>query len=263
MKYYEINPGPPLDQYLQCFTVASAPSGYTPQRILPDGIVELVFHLVEPMVTAGTGQQPSSFVISQMKKPIQISSPSAVHYISCRFYPWGAYHFFSRPVQDFLDGTMAIKYLWTTEWTKFQDQLAEVSTDAERLMLLRQLLLHQLDRHNANQPSSIDRVIKHARYEGWNGTVDELGTRFGYAKKRLETLFRSTVGTTPKTFLRNARFLHACQKMIDCPTSDLTSTALELGYFDQAHFIHDFKAFCSMTPKQFVQSPDLHFTSVS
>ena len=57
MKYFEISPDPPLDRYIQCFTVAEG-KGCPPEYILPDGIVELVFHFGDPMMTIGVGPNP-------------------------------------------------------------------------------------------------------------------------------------------------------------------------------------------------------------
>ncbi len=64
--------------------------------IVPDDIVEIVFHYGDPWITTVAGGkrmvQPRSFAVSQMRKYIEIESNGLAGFVSVRFYPWGAYH---------------------------------------------------------------------------------------------------------------------------------------------------------------------------
>jgi len=61
------------------------------------------------------------------------------------------------------------------------------------------------------------------------------------------------IGTSPKTFARTLRFQEAQRRLMFEPDADLTGLAYECGYFDQAHFIKDFKAFAGRTPSEYAQ----------
>ena len=67
----------------------------------------------------------------------------------------------------------------------------------------------------------------------------------GWSERQFRRRFQEAVGIGPKLFSRILRFqraLHAIDR------SGLLPAALECGYFDQAHFIHDFRSFASETP---------------
>jgi Helix-turn-helix domain len=75
-------------------------------------------------------------------------------------------------------------------------------------------------------------------------------------------VFRENVGLTPKGFLKIIRFQKAIQEIASAKQTNWTSIALESGYYDQAHFINDFKTFSGFTPKQYVQKQYEHLNYI-
>ena len=80
--------------------------------------------------------------------------------------------------------------------------------------------------------------------------VDELCAHAGYSKRTLQRLFREYVGVTPKWVLQRVRLHEAADRMAD-GEGDWPGLALELGYFDQAHFIKAFKAAIGRSPAEY------------
>lgn len=80
--------------------------------------------------------------------------------------------------------------------------------------------------------------------------VDDLARRAGMSVRTLERTFRAQVGLPPKTFIRNVRFQHALARL-DAPGSfeSLAQLASDCGYFDQSHFMKDFKALAGRLPR--------------
>jgi len=68
----------------------------------------------------------------------------------------------------------------------------------------------------------------------------------------LERQFRAHVGLTPKQFLRTMRFQYLLKCIQQTPDTSLTRLAYETGYYDQAHFIHEFKQLAGITPTQYL-----------
>jgi transcriptional regulator GlxA family with amidase domain len=81
-------------------------------------------------------------------------------------------------------------------------------------------------------------------------TVEELGRLAGYSKRTLQRLFREYVGVTPKWVLSRFRLHEAADRMAD-GEHDWPRLALELGFFDQAHFIKAFKAVIGRSPADY------------
>ena len=81
--------------------------------------------------------------------------------------------------------------------------------------------------------------------------MGELAARHGMSPRSLQRLFRRYVGVSPKWVLRRYRLHEAAERIAEGRDGDWAATALELGYFDQAHFIRDFKALVGASPAQY------------
>jgi AraC-like DNA-binding protein len=81
--------------------------------------------------------------------------------------------------------------------------------------------------------------------------VDQLVEATGLSSRSLQRLFREYVGVTPKWVLQRVRLHEAAERIADEPSEDWAMLALDLGYFDQAHFIKDFKAVVGRSPAEY------------
>jgi AraC-like DNA-binding protein len=80
--------------------------------------------------------------------------------------------------------------------------------------------------------------------------VEQLARAAGYSERTLQRLFREYVGVKPKWVLDRIRLHEAAERMRD-GQSDWAGMALDLGYFDQAHFIKAFKAVVGRSPADY------------
>jgi AraC-like DNA-binding protein len=80
--------------------------------------------------------------------------------------------------------------------------------------------------------------------------VEQLAVRTGRSPRALQRLFREYVGVTPKWVLQRLRLHEAAERMAD-GAGDWASLALDLGYFDQAHFINDFRRVVGRSPGEY------------
>src|SRR5262249_31023470 len=83
--------------------------------------------------------------------------------------------------------------------------------------------------------------------------IGELADYCQVSVRQLERGFQHVIGTSPKVFARTLRFAEAQRRLMFDPDADLTQLAYQCGYFDQAHFIKDFKAFAGKTPTEHAQ----------
>jgi AraC-like DNA-binding protein len=84
--------------------------------------------------------------------------------------------------------------------------------------------------------------------------VDHIASRFHLSRRTLERLFSQYVGVSPKWVIQRARLHEAADKLAQGEKVDLPRLALDLGYFDQAHFIKDFKTIIGTTPGDYARS---------
>jgi AraC-like DNA-binding protein len=86
--------------------------------------------------------------------------------------------------------------------------------------------------------------------------VDDIAGRFGLGKRTLQRLFSQYVGVSPKWVIRSCRLREAADHLATVSADgavDWALLALELGYFDQSHFINDFKAVVGATPGAYLR----------
>ncbi len=83
--------------------------------------------------------------------------------------------------------------------------------------------------------------------------VEDLAAGFGYSARSLQRLFSDYFGVSPKWVLRRYRLQEAADRLSEGRARSLEALALELGYFDQAHFNRDFKSLVGRTPAEYAR----------
>ena len=82
--------------------------------------------------------------------------------------------------------------------------------------------------------------------------IAEVSDKTGFSTRRFIELFKQHVGMTPKLFCRVRRFQKVLRSITSGKPVNWTGVALDGGYFDQAHFIHDFRAFSGINPSKYL-----------
>lgn len=265
MYYEEIRPHPLIAKYVKLIWIQEfdAPGKSVPiERIVADGIVEVVFHFGDSFITYYADntieKQPASFAIAQLNRPIQIQPNGRIGIIAVRFFHWGAYHFFNTPIHEFADKAIDIKYLWQEKGLEVEDRINNARSNKERIDIIETFLIQQLNQNYGKQ-STVDPLIRYVQLYKGKLSIDELLEKTGLGERTLERKFRSSVGISPKQLSRLTRFLHSCKCIRQQYLKSLTQIGLECGYHDQAHFIRDFKNFSGLTPKEFRLNLNIHY----
>jgi AraC-like DNA-binding protein len=165
-----------------------------------------------------------------------------------RFTPGGAAAFFSEPSNEWVNQSLPAAFLKNySDIREWPDRLATCDTKEEKIACLEQVLVSRLI--NPQPDPLILLAIQKIRSARGLIPIRQLTRDLYLSQDAFEKRFRQTVGTSPKHFstivrLRNAIHTHS-------NTSSLTDTALSAGYYDQAHFIKDFKGFTGQPPGQF------------
>jgi AraC-like DNA-binding protein len=93
----------------------------------------------------------------------------------------------------------------------------------------------------------VERILREPEIK----TVDDLANRAGMGKRRLQRIFNEYVGASPKWVIRRYRLHDLVEKANSGSQLDWSQVALELGYFDQAHLINDFKSIVGCSPAEY------------
>ena len=189
------------------------------------------------------------------------------------FRPGGFLPWLGEPVAQLTDRARPLATLWgAAEADRFAAELAAAGRAATgpaatgALDALVEVAQRHLRAHRPPTDPEVARVgrIVHALLHDRSITrVDDVTGRFGLSTRSLQRLFQRYVGVSPKWVLRRYRLHEAAARLAEGPDSTWTEVALELGYFDQSHFIRDFTGAIGMTPLAYAEACRRHQAPVS
>lgn len=223
------------------------------EEVIPDACIELVFNFGAPYVLQAEGsperEMPAAFLIGLQKKPLLFRCRGTVKIVATRFYAWGALPFLAiqAPTANNLPMTLGPQWHALTNALEEQVQAGDYESAVASIQdfLIGQLLTATYD---MKQIQTAARMLYHQKKRF---RVAELAEYCHLSDRQLQRQFQDVTGVSPKTLARAIRFEEIRNRLMFDPDASLTDLAYEFGYADQAHFIHDFKAFTNKTPSEY------------
>lgn len=256
MEYMQYEVEEDLRPFIKCYWSLEAPAAPVPekQRIVPDGCMEMIFHygnLYLQYLQDGTSiVQPRSFVFGQITTPLEIEPSGTTGIIAARFQPEGFFPFTTLPVTTMADMATPLTVLFGDAGSELEIQVVNAPHNRARTAVLNSFFLSKLQTAEAAERIATAAVQALLESSGKHN-VNEISAQLQVNRRQLERKFVAATGLSPKQFSKIAR-LQAALKLISGDSfSSLTTLALEAGYYDQAHFIRDFREFTGVSPGQF------------
>jgi AraC-like DNA-binding protein len=140
--------------------------------------------------------------------------------------------------------------VWGSDFGLLREHLLETSDVAVRFQLVEDFLLRKF-RSKLNANPCIEFAMGEMCERPDAISIGRMNQKIGYSQKHFTEMFRRSVGVTPKSYLKIMRFQKAVKTIDAQPDLNWGEIALECGFYDQAHFIHDFKHFSGFTPEHY------------
>jgi len=182
---------------------------------------------------------------------VVISTAAQRSMVGVCFKAGGAFPFLRMPAGELRDVSVSLDRLWGAAAANLREQLLAAPTHRARFQTLERILLAELNRGIESQDAvgfALRRFMTHPHVTSVAAVTDQTGL----SPKRFIPLFRDHTGFTPKVFCRIRRFQQALDLMEGRRVVEWSNVALDCGYFDQAHFIHDFRAFSGINPTSYL-----------
>jgi AraC-like DNA-binding protein len=256
MFYREYQPWPALADFVKCFWIMEATHNpfQGKEALIPDGCIELIFNLGTPYKRYDPENNSAllkhSHLVGERDRYFLIEQTRAVHLIAARFKPGGLYPFVRFSIAEVTNQTVDLDLIFGSRIKEIEAKLFETRKHQKKIDLLQQALLQQL-KEPASHATTIA-ALKLIQHRHGNISVEALMRELGANYKYLERHFLQIVGLTPKVFNRITRFQYVMQTLRYAAFHAWPSMALDCGYYDQAHFIKEFKEFTGATPSEFV-----------
>lgn len=221
-------------------------------RLIPDGYVDWVFHLREPWTFTLSNKNKNkkkfrSHIFGHTKSYIDVVLPKGgLDVFGIKFQPWAAHYIWGVDMNETTGLEVSLDELVGGAYSFFEEKMLGAESVFERVRIAELFLENKIKK---NQKRNIMPL---------SGTISLINQEECLSRKvsgrRIQQRFKNEIGISPKLFQRTLRVNKVIQEIIKTPHVHLTSLAYQYGYFDQSHFIHEFKQFTSMSPSRFISS---------
>ena len=248
-------PRPPLSGFVDLLWYLQGISQpYGKERLLPTGTIELVFPLermssrfYDPRDLSRSYEHRGALVLGAQSGCVVIESGHGEAVMGVHFKPGGAFPFLGVPASEVQDRSLSLEDIWGAEALWLRERIFAAGSPSTKLDVLEQTLLGRMRTLDRN-PSVAFAV---AELNGARRVAEVVG-EIGISSRRFVQLFHKEVGLTPKVFCRVRRFQEVIAQIENGRGVPWVDLAVSCGYYDQAHFIHDFRNFSGLTPTQYL-----------
>lgn len=227
------------------------------ERILPSGTFEMVFNLQEdelriygPSQSDPCRRFTGAVISGPYAKAFMSDSAEEAAILGVHFKPGGASLILGIPAQELCNAHIDLHAIWGRTANTVREQLSALRDPMDRFRLVEQTLLERLcdpmSRHGAVRLGLAILTKTHG-----GAKIRDIAKAADLSRRRFIELFAGEVGVTPKLFGRLQRFQYAVAAARSNSRVDWAQLAIECGYFDQSHLIHEFVEFSGISPFDF------------
>jgi len=184
--------------------------------------------------------------------PVRLGSPVGESgSIGIEFTTAGAYRFLPFPMSEIVNDLFSFSDLYGAHGNEILKKVREFQRSEQKLNAIQDFLYERLQTINRNN-LIIDHSVNFISSNCGLSSIRELERRTGYTKRYLDILFKDHLGISPKTFSTIVRFQSFYKHLPEQGDSATNGRVSEL-YYDQSHFIKEFKRYTGHTPAKFSQ----------
>ncbi|HIY66166.1 MAG TPA: helix-turn-helix domain-containing protein [Candidatus Agrococcus pullicola] len=254
MEYVSRAPRPPLNELIDDLYYLHGTPPY-PRLTLPPSAAAFLIVNLGPPFHIGVGAEAADYidgcVVSASTQALEFGYPPDTRSVGVHFKPWGLAPFVPMPAAELRDRPATIEHVWgRSAAAELRDRLTTAADVPWMLTLLEEELMRRLretpDMGLVRQASNVIAATRGAV------AISDLRDSAGVSDTHLAQRFKALIGVTPKRLARSYRFAAAVFSVNFAEPIDWGAVAHGAGYFDQAHFGHEFRAFTGLTPTRYV-----------
>lgn len=258
MFYQSHIPHFPLNQFIDAFIYFErVEHAHAVDRFLPNGDTEILidFHETPQFIydnnTLKEIQACHHVWASGLRtEPITIPSGNGSAMMVISFKKGMAAPFFPFPMTEIRNSVVDADLVWGSDFGDLRERLLETKAIGERFAMVEHFLLTKF-RSKLNLNPCVAFAIGEMTERPDRISIARMNEKIGYSQKHFVEMFRKQIGVTPKSYLQIMRFQKAVKTIDAAVQIDWGKIALDCGFYDQAHFINDFKHYSGFTPEQY------------
>jgi AraC-like DNA-binding protein len=251
LRYEQFAPSPALSPVVErLWLLEGEAHEIAAEPIPPDGHAEIIVHAGEPFVEIHEGVrrlQDRVLFAGQITRAVQVAPSGYSRMAGARLRPYGAFALFGGPQQRYTDRIVPLAEIDSTLARRLARAVAGLGLTGDLVPALDAALAPAAAK--ATREVVVAPAVSLAIEQRGLVRVDDLAAHVRLGARQFERRFQEQVGLSPKLFLRILRFqevLNAIRYGLDA--TSWADVAAAHGFYDQAHFIHDFKGFVGESP---------------
>lgn len=240
-------PGPELRPFVQhywCVRYQLPPGEAYTQTVLSFPSVHLAFEHDD--------QGRRVLVYGIPRRPFVRELRGSGRVLGVRFRAGGFFPFWQRDVATLTGRTVPAAEVFGPEAERWLNRVLDAGDDGEMAQAAEAVLRRRLPEPDPRGRLA-GRIVDAAMHDRDIVRVEQLSQRAGMSVRQLQRLFYRYLGVSPKWVIKRFRLQEAAERLERDPSTSWTELAVQLGYYDQAHFIKDFKSVLGQTPSAYVQ----------
>ncbi len=191
--------------------------------------------------------------ITQRKIYLEMQGKIGVYCVE--FHPAAFYALFRLPMHELADISVEADVLLDKEINEVTARIIEANSDYERIVIMEKYISARAALNDKPNPIADSAIREMHRYAGLC-SVHLLARHLQVSERHLENIFKAQVGVSPKLYNRILRFNRVFASMQNNPSHRSWQDIIqECGFYDQSHFIREFKFFTGMTPTAYFNKP--------
>jgi AraC-like DNA-binding protein len=231
------------------------------ERVYPCGYATMVFHYGPPSLFQKKDSskyiEPNLVICGQQTSYYDLSLSGKTGMILIVFKPHGVKSFFNFPITELLNKNLSLHNLINNESIELEDKLFRSPNNRQRITHLENFFIKRLITYGEGS------AVHNDEFERVEYAIEIIEKSKGQMKaqniadevclgiKQFERTFSKYVGMNPKKYANIVRFQNVIQMRRKHENTSMMQLAFDNGYYDHAHFIHDFKSFTGLSPKEF------------
>jgi len=271
LKHFVVHtPEAPLDRYIHSMIHYS---GFMPdhsiERVVPDGGIYLIFeldgytrHLFDVKTHKPTHDFTKAWVSGMQKKYIAISTHENSEMFVVQFHPGGANPFMQDPVSSLNNKVVPAEAVFGDGVFALHESLRSANSDAAMFERVTEFLMEHAQFDDGPARTLVEEMVDAIKVNA-GAHLKDIVEASGYSQKQAIHHFKNQVGLNPKAFQRIVRFGEILAAIKEKKTVSWSKIAADCAYYDQSHFIREFKEFCGYSPKEFLMEqedyPEVNF----
>jgi AraC-like DNA-binding protein len=224
--------------------------------IVPDGRAKIIVPYRNSLCAAVNTRLLSAkehhiFLVGIQTHPTTIASTATeTGTIGIELTPKGLYHLFKLSMHELTNRMVSFEEVFGPPGARLQNRVGDAEDPKAKIALLQTALTHLLQQ-NEKEYALLDHTLD--LLAGTHGMmrVQELASHLGYTKRYLDRLFQEHVGVSPKSLASILRFQEVYQGWMQHQSPPFFRDQWPAYYYDQSHFIKEFKRFTGFTPQQY------------